>query len=108
MAGGGRNDIFEIAISEAPLWRGSVSAYHHVLQQCVHAFNLYVRSAGQMCCLLQEHVLRPEDLANIYCDFLWAVYGQRKSFHRAHRNQKTRTSFWAENIEFIIGIYVED
>lgn len=73
MAGGGRNDIFEISISEAPLWRGSVNAYHHVLQHCVHALNLYVRAASQMCCLLQEHVLRPEDLANVYCNLLRAV-----------------------------------
>ncbi len=108
MAGGGRNDIFEITISAASLWRASGSAYHHVLQQCVHPFDLYIRAAGQMCCLLQEHVLRSEDLADVYCDFLRIAYGQRRCRCRVHRNQKTLTSFCAENMEFIIGIYVED
>ena len=64
-----------------------------------------VCASRQMCRLLKEDVIRAEDFAHIYGDFLGARVGVNSD-----RNTPLvlLTSFCAEKMEFMMGMYVED
>lgn len=111
----GKNVICPIIYSSANVWisHQRCATDHQVLNHGLGLLESVIDPVGQVSRLLQEHGILSCDFENIYRDVLEpksinepeTTYDSVCEQQTRHRNGSLHTDFWAEKIQFIMGMY---